>query len=621
MSSLVQQIHKSNHVNHSNFDLSANVNFTTAPGMLLPVRFDDCLPNSTYKYDISVFARTLQMLVPSFARVMAHFDAFFVPYRLLGTDYQSIIVGDNRGILGNYNNGVFSDVNRHLPYLNLYSYMKPGKIGSTSASGLAWNFGNFSDSADVPYSVSTPILLNSLGYGVNSFQSVGFGAGKTFNYSLSDEGSLGSAFVAQSSSQLRRSPLPLQAYQKIYQDFYRNKLWELENKSSYFCFSQDDSVDLTASAISRGMLEMRYKDYDKDRIFGVIPDTNSVLSSGISQYASTVLADHFGLDYDSALGPAQVPNASSKFLSSNPLRSDLSKNRLADSFNAEGVAVDSSGNLFFDPSVATIRSRDEVLVQQYTALTNRRMEAFQKFAEITMMNKSDYKNQVSAHFGFTVPDINSDYCRFLGGFDVPLNISDVENNTLTNQGFLAGKGVINGNGNSFSVSPSEHGCVMIICYVTPQVDWSNVFVDRSTLRFNRYDFAIPEFDDLGFEPVRLCDVCNDFSVKSVVDSDPSMIVGYLPRYWYYKTKLDTNTTGFNSGKGLNFDAYVVSYDYSRIFDNLKKGTLYKAFKSRPSDLNNLFPVSWSKVDDNPFVFSTYISCHASLPLSVDSLPY
>lgn len=608
MANIVQQIHKSNYVRKSNFDLSGNVNYTTCPGMLLPIRYDDCLPNSSYSYQLSSFARTVQMVVPSFARVKAHFDAFFVPYRLLGDDYQSIIVGDNRGMAANYLSGTYSEANQHLPTVNLYALFPNDTDGKP-------NFGSLSDAAGISYNVSSPILFNALGYGVDSF---GTSVGQMFTGTdkLTSDGAIGSV-VAHTigNNQLYRSILPLQAYQKIYQDFYRNKLWELENRGSYYTFASDDSKDFTVKGRTNGLFEMRYTDYDKDRIFGVVPDSNSILSVGISQYASSVLNGIPGLDSDSALGSSSDPISDPHLLNRNVTVNASSTLNTANAADQQFAVVD--GKIQF-PSI----QGNPNLVQQYTALTNRRMEAFQKFAEITSMNKSDYKHQIQAHFGFSVPALNSDYVQYIGGYDMPLNISDVENTSDTNQGYLAGKGVINGNSNSFTVSPKEHGCVMIIAYIVPQVDWSNVFVDRSTLRFNRYDFAIPEFDNLGFEPVRLLDVCSDLSLKGK-SFDPSAIIGYLPRYWSYKTKLDVNTTGFSSDdkSSLNFDSYIVKYDRWRLVDNLKSGTLYKAFKSRPSDLDGLFAVKWSKVQDNPFIFTTYIHCRATLPLSVDSLPY
>lgn len=606
MANIVQQIHKTNHVRKSNFDLSGNVNFTTCPGMLLPIRFDDCLPNSTYSYQLSTFARTVQMVVPSFARVKAHFDAFFVPYRILGDDYQSIIVGDNRGMAANYLDGSYSDSNQHLPTINLYALYPPDNDNKPL-------FGSLSDAAGVSYNVSSPILFNALGYGVDSF---GSSTGQLLKSAdkLSSDGAVASSVASTvGGTNLLRSILPLQAYQKIYQDFYRNKLWELENRGSYYTFAKDDSKDFTVLGRTNGLFEMRYHDYDKDRIFGVIPDTNNILSVGISQYASSVLNGSLGLDSASVLGS-----------SSEPL---TSPNAINDTLSDTGRPLSSvSGDTVYSPnglsSQTYVTPKNALLVQQYTALTNRRLEAFQKFAEITSMNKSDYKHQIEAHFGFSVPALDSDYVQYIGGYDMPLNVSDVENTSDTNQGYLAGKGVLNGNSPSFSVSPKEHGCVMIICYVVPQVDWSNVFIDRSTLRFNRYDFAIPEFDNLGFEPVRLLDVCSDMKLDDQ-QFDPSAIIGYLPRYWSYKTRLDVNMTGFSASdkSSLNFDSYIVKYDRWRIVRGIQNGTLYKAFKSLPGDLNGLFAVNWSKVQDNPFVFTTYVHCRATLPLSVDSLPY
>lgn len=608
MANIIQQIHKSNHVRKSNFDLSGNVNFTTCPGMLLPIRFDDCLPNSSYSYQLSTFARTIQMVVPSFARVKAHFDAFFVPYRILGDDYQSIIVGDNRGMAANYLSGSYSDASQHLPTLSMTALFPPDTDHQP-------NFGSLSDAAGISYNVSSPILFNALGYGVDSF-GVSVGSNLAKSDKLTHDGALGSSVASSvGSNNLLRSILPLQAYQKIYQDFYRNKLWELENRGSYFCFAADDSKDFTVKGRTNGLFEMRYHDYDKDRIFGVIPDTNNILSVGVSQYASSVLAGSIGVDSASVLGGASDPITDTQLVNRNGSSNASETLHTVNAADQAFAVVD--GNVQF-PSM----SGNPNLIQQYTALTNRRMEAFQKFAEITSMNKSDYKHQIQAHFGFSVPSLNSDYVQYIGGYDMPLNISDVENTSDTNQGYLAGKGVMNGNSNTFSVSPKEHGCVMIICYIVPQVDWSNVFVDRSTLRFNRYDFAIPEFDNLGFEPVRVLDICSDLSFSGKT-YDPGAIIGYLPRYWPYKTKLDVNMTGFSADdkQSLNFDSYIVKYDRWRLIDNLTAGTMYKAFKSLPGDLNGLFAVNWSKVQDNPFVFTTYVSCRATLPLSVDSLPY
>lgn len=616
MANIVQQTSKTNHVNHSSFDLSGNINLTATTGMLLPVRVDDCLPNSRYTFNTNVFARTVQMIVPSFARVKAHVDTFFVPYRLLGSDYKDIIVANERGQLNNYSSdGSFSNHGNTLPFITLEDFFKAGEHGPDSGT---WDFGPLCDAAGVSYSVTTPILLNMLGYGVPAIASSNSNQLGISQFNMADNGAIASK-AATNLGKVKRNTLFLQAYQKIYQDYYRNQLWEKENRQSYFVPSNLDSSSLNEVAKTCGLLEMRYHDYDKDRIIGMVPDENNILSDGICQYASTVLTGSLGLDSSSVLGPGSVPISDPAAINSlNSPGSPLSQHSSHPLYSYKGNTVESS-------QVST----GSILVQQYTAISNRRMEAMQRFAEIAMLNKSDYKHQVSAHFGFTPSDLESDYCRFLGGTDIPLQISDVENTNGTGSdsrsdllGYLGGKGVMSSSGKSISFDVSEHGCIMHILYIVPQIDWGNEFVDRSTLRFSRFDFAIPEFDKFGFEPVRQLDINGEITKVNYGNVQFGSVIGWLPRYWSYKTRLDINQTGFSDSTGsqLNFDSYIVKYDKSRIYDNYGKRTMYKAFKSLPTDLNGLFPVNWSSPTDNPFIISLYIGCQASLPLSVDSLP-
>lgn len=615
MANIVQQTSKTNHVNHSSFDLSGNINLTACTGMLLPVRVDDCLPNSRYSFNTNLFARTVQMVVPSFARVKAHLDTFFVPYRLLGTDYKDIIVANERGQISNYSDGSFSNKGNTLPFITIQDYFKTGDTGSAHGT---WDFGSLSDAAGLSYNVTTPVLLNMLGYGVPAIASSNAHQVGLSQFNMADSGAIASK-AASDLGKVKRNTLFLQAYQKIYQDYYRNQLWEKENRKSYFVPSQLDSSSLTEDAKTSGLLEMRYHDYDKDRIIGMIPDENNILSDGISQYASTVLNGSLGFDSPSVLGPDSVPvtdpaSVNSLKVSGSKL-SELSQHPL---YNYKQNVAQSQTAV-----------SGSIVVQQYTAISNRRMEAMQRFAEITLLNKSDYKHQISAHFGFTPSDLESDYCRFLGGTDIPLQISDVENTNGTSSdsrsnllGYLGGKGVMSSNGKTITYDVTEHGCIMHILYIVPQIDWGNEFVDRSTLRFSRFDFAIPEFDKFGFEPVRQLDINGEATHINYGNVQFGAIIGWLPRYWSYKTRLDINQTGFSDSTGtqLNFDSYIVKYDKSRIYDNYGKHTMYKAFKSLPTDLNGLFPVNWSSPTDNPFIISLYIGCKASLPLSMDSLP-
>lgn len=600
MASIVQKIHKQNSVSRNVFDLSNNIDFVTAAGQLLPVRCDEVMPNSEWRFNQSYFLRTLPLVVPAFARLKVHFDNFFVPYRLLGTDVQSIIVGNNRGMISNYSGGSYSSSNKCLPYTSLYELSTLQNNGWFN--GVA---SQLSDAAGYMQNKTSPVLLNGLGYGtpitssttpfgnndsnrINGENSVMSEAASTFHENtVTVEGKQVTA------KSLRVSILPLLAYQKIYQDFYRNKLWENENRSSYFIENSDygSYFDL-ASMISRGILEMRYHDLDKDRITGIVPDVSSILSQGltinqVSTYGTGL--DSYTSSYqNSGLGNEQVPQA----------------------YTSDGNAVTSN---------------------TVNILTFRRLEAFQKFAEITDMNKSDYKHQIKAHFGFDVPDVNSDYCTYLGGFEDVINIADVENTTSNQSAALSGKGTSGAQSRKFTFKASEHGIIMTICYVNPLVDYSNLFTERYCTHLNRYDFCIPEFDNIGFEPVRVFDVYNEYSNTPValttdLSITSSSVVGYLPRYWEYKTKLDTAHNPFYNGDNketnLNYGSYIIRFPYERFIKNISTSSLYKAFKAVPSLTDNLFAVEYGgDIQNSPFIVTFYDQCSAMLPLSVSGLPY
>lgn len=630
MSSLVQKIHKENKTSRNVFDISNNVQFSTCPGQLLPIRTDEVLPNDEFRFSISSFARTVQMLVPSFARVKAHIDSFFVPYRLLGTDYQQIIVGDNRGAIGNYTgaNGSYVEKQPTFPSVSAHDLLH------------ACDDSSLSDAAGVKYSITSRILLNALGYGVfKTTNTTNTPTPEDYGNSLLDNSAIGSSLNAYKSTtdvstnlnNFLVNVLPLQAYQKIYQDFYRNKLWEKENRASYYFGPQFDGVKLQPEQLyANGLIEMRYHDYDKDRITGMIPDENNILTDGVSAYAQDILSAFTkGLDSAYALGSEQVPTSSTY-----APQYDLSEN----------VAKDQ--DTFFasiDDTAVLTNANDDIynvspILNRLSALSFRRLQAFQKFAEITDMSKSDYKHQIKAHWGFDVPALNSDYSQYIGGFDVPLSISSVENNQGSeNLGYLGGKATMSGGSRQFKFRATEHGIIMFILYILPQVDYLNLYTERSVMRFGRYDFAIPEFDSIGFEPVRVMDVANavlgdtDYS-----NFDPFAVIGYLPRYWYYKTKIDCNNS-FTFGNSstsptatINYNAYIVPFPSDYFLRCCVDGVTYRGLKCLPYLLDKLFPVglkslinktAFDYVNAYPFIFTVYFDCSVLRSLSVDGLPY
>ena len=621
---ITQQVHKSFKPNRSTFDISGNINLTTCAGMLLPLRVDDVLPNGHYEFNYNLFARTIALKVPTFARLRAYVDVFYVPYRLLGKDYQAIIVGDRRGMLSNYA-GVgapndFSERGMALPRFNVTALFK------TSTSGVTTTvFDGYKDAAGLSYNVTTPILLNALGYGVSSIPADNNASASAVQGTNLSKNEVGSRVTATQSQPVMRSFLYLQAYQKIYQDYFRNKLWEKEDLGAYYMTSNDDG-NVTNPSHYYQLFEMRYRDYDKDRFLGIIPDETGVLSSGVSLYAADALRT--GMDSDSVFGKDSTPKATHISPTSlNEPYHRVNSGYVVTGDNANnGIYIHNGGGSGFDLLAAGsgMTTSDSVIMTQYTALTLRRAEAMQKYAEICSLTKSDYKHQIKAHFGFTPQDLDSDYCTRIGGFSTNLNVSDIAGTSIDNLGELGARGTMSGGSPKISFTAPEHGCIMAVLSIVPQIDWTQDFPDRGTMRFDRYDFAIPEFDRLGFTPLRVVDLIGT-TKKYKYNTDKlnlSSIIGYLPRYWSYKTRVDVNTTGFGSSyPALDFNSYIMRYDKTRILSALVDGNMFEAFKALPSDTDSMFSVNWTSVTTDPFVMQCYVSASASLPLSVDSLPY
>lgn len=668
---IVKQIHKKNAVQYNSFDLSKKKTFMACPGAIIPVHVQNLLPFQKTYINYSHFMRTLPLSVPTFGKLKVHFDSFFVPTRLLGTDYNNVLVGNQRGILSNYTAGSYDkDKNVSFPYIDfqeLNQVFLGASAGASDYGYLAKKYSYALDAAGTSQLRTLPMLLNALGFGtynslgayasVDSLNQFGFQGTKTATssgysvtphsrYEAGDRTSFANGNGSVESHQknvsgntvdtlpyndndsdkvvtLRASILRLQAYQKIYQDFFRNKFWEKENKASYFIQSNEmpstgnnDSVSGNPTLLNmfdRGLLELRYSNLESDNITGIIPNEQGILSSGVSAQqalqtqAITLNAQPSAMDASEIFGASLVP--SSYNTATNIVRPDFETN--------------------------------------FSVFTLRRMEAFQKFAEICNINQPDYKHQITAHFGQTVNTVASDYCKYLGGYVGDLDVSTVANTTSVDPAELSAIGTGSGNSHGITVDEDEHGILMTVMRIVPEVTYNNMNLDRQVLELNRYDFPVPEFANLGFEPVRICDVVNPFgqpdynemiyvSLKNrltqlgVLTAPSSgvttQILGYLPRYWYYKTAHD-ETVGnvFNREEGekvLDYGSYVFQFPYKRFFENCFS-SFYKAIKCCPDIIDHVFPVNCDVSDPTtyPFIITLNITESCREPFSIAGLPY
>lgn len=621
---LMDRIQKRSKNSRNKFDVSCTRRFTAPVGALLPVYYRELSPGDNVQMSLSDLTRTLPMRKANFARISENYDVFFVPFRLILHGAQEMLAGTPRRT---------SD----------RPWEQPREVASVRCRELdAYIYGMYQaetkdkDDAGVDQYKSTMRLFHMLGYGSrgtnngtwNTFQS----DGQTYSSQATNNSEKNVYNSGNGTSNYYFSMMPVAAYQKIYQDYFRNKFWESENVGSYMLNNDYSSSGNTfdfEEFCQRGGCLLQYSNFDRDRNFGFMPDEGNIFSVGINPVLVT--AD---TDTGETLGFTTVPDAN-KAVTVPTLLGMLAKapddtvtyQQLIDNF-AYG-SVDQIDDVAMRSAVSNL-----------TALNLRRTEALQRFAEICALNKDDYKHQMQALFNVDIPNLNSDYCTYLGGMSNPVVLNDVEQTApVDNQGGdsyvgdLGSRGTVFAKGASVNFTAKEHGYLMIIYHLQPRVDYVGTMPQSELLRFSRYDFAIPALSDLGFEPVRMCDLWDTTtgpnSSKQIIN--PYAVVGYLPRYFRYKTDVDKVFGDFTiSGSANGWYSYVIAYDFNKYMERCGKSVTtslsqmidYRYFKVYPGIVDSLFYVDNDGTFlTDEFVSSLQINMVVTLPFSVDGLPY
>lgn len=658
-----------NNPHRSGFDLSKKVLFTAKSGELLPVYWDIAIPGDKYSLKPEYFTRTQPVESSAYTRVREYFDVYEVPLSLLWKSAPAALtqMGEKNPeqATGMGKNLI---VNTGLPSLPLSDlsdalFRVNGGVDDINPANDEWT----------PYSVNNfgfsrgscaAKLFMYLGYG--SFQNSKGGdltEGKFWGTTLSQSSTVNSASVywPYYSQDIFVNALPLLAYNKIYQDFFRWEQWENADPSTY----NVDYYDGTPGQPFYGtlpdanddywksptMFDLRYANFKKDLFMGVLPETqfgdvSMVLTTG----GTGDLAATIGI-------PIPAGNISSKVGFSragfeyqiNSLQIGDSIPTLEDSF---GVASKTSTAPSPGDSLLAINEKanlnatiEEVskLQTQFSILALRQATAVQKWKEISQSGDYDYRAQIYKHFGVKVPAVLSNLAIWRGGMSRNLDISEVVNQNLDSaesSATIYGKGVGSGNG-SFNFEVSQHSVIMVIYHNEPVLDYALSGPDGQLWATDATDIPIPEFDNIGMESVSMLQFNNsslmDFFVVDFSTSD--LFMGYQPRYYNWKTKLDTvlgafqttlpqwvtsfnNYTLFRYFGAAGFRKFDPSDPFptgSASFDQLFN---YNFFKINPRILDSIFGVACDSTwDTDQFLVNAYFDVKVVRNLSRDGLPY
>jgi post-segregation antitoxin (ccd killing protein) len=313
---------------------------------------------------------------------------------------------------------------------------------------------------------------------------------------------------------VKLSALPFRAYQQICNDYYI----DLTLNADINYFSQADG---DVSAEKSVLLAMRKRAWEKDYFTSSLPwtqrggtvslplkgDANVVYNGGslvnpLFRVATTgVVAPAGALDLDST----------GKVIS-----------------NSVKVNLDPNAAMKVDLSSATNSTIEDL----------RRATKLQMWLEKNAKAGARYIEQILAHFGTQTPDYRLQRSEYLGGGRSPMVISEVlqtgETGT-TPQGNMTGHGVSAQNSNRFNKRFEEHGFVIGIMSVMPKTAYMQG-MRRYWIKNDKFDYAWPEFAQLGEQPVYTRELWNNLDYQN---ANYNKVFGYQSRYADLKYIPDT----------------------------------------------------------------------------------
>lgn len=585
-----------NHPRRSAFDLSSKVAFSAKSGELLPIKWYFTMPGDKFTLKRQHFTRTQPVNTSAYTRIREYYDWFWVPLHLLWRNAPEVISQMQSNVqhagsqtsaltLGNYFPTISCD------QLNLFLarlYNKPNYFGF-DRSDLAYKllqylrFGNVSSGITTNYSTSIPLSDTS------------YSQKKRFNLNL--------------------SVFPLLAYKKFCQDYFRYSQWQdsspyLWNIDYYTGTSQHLFVNVPVAGDSywkdNTMLDLEYCNWNKDMFMGVLPD---------AQFGDVASIDTGGLKSQDLPVQAKITSSSNSNIY---LGAKTSSTGFEFSVNAGPDAVQSNPLIVSLPPVAA----------SFDVLALRRGEALQRWKEISLNVPQNYRAQIKAHFGVDVGENMSGMSTYIGGDSSSLDISEIVNTNLqsgdtSSEATIAGKGVGSSQG-SEKFEARDWGILMCIYHNVPLLDYVISAPDPQLFVSQNTDLPIPELDSIGMQSIPISMFSNGDNELVTGFNSSDFTMGYLPRYYSWKTSYDYVLGSFTTTE-KEWVAPITPSIWNYMLSTVTTGSssiTYNIFKVNPSVLDSIFQVNAnSKWDTDQFLINCAFDVKVVRNLDYSGMPY
>ena len=622
MANIMEMFKATNKPSRDGYDMSKTNRFTAKAGELLPVYSKLVMKGDKWSGNVKFITNTRPLNSDAYTTIREYYNWYFVPLHLLWDKFNewSVDLKDNVQVA--------ASINGNNPLSDKHPYFTTGQLyDAVEALDALTEDNNKLNTFGFERGQLSRKLLHYLGYG---------------DYYKSRTTMLKNADV---------NPWRILAYQKIYQDFYRDSQWESARPALFNLNYMDgssgaeqiatDEIDYTKWT----MFDVRYANWQKDYFMGLLPN---------SQYGDAALVD---------MGSVGITLSDIPYdIISNPIDGSTSFSIVGGVNNSSGQEVNVSvppsskapryetgsgwstlrGETLSMNSLALEDLRVKIglpasgssassLTSAFTILALRQAEALQKFKEIKLSNKQDFPSQAMAQFGVRPSNAYSHRAQWLKGMDSTININPVVNNNLAegNTAVTRGRGIGAGAG-SFTFDSDVDGILMCIYHAVPVLDYSITGIHPDNTKTYFSDYAQPIFDKTGMQQIDMVHLLNHFPDTAVAFTNETLL-GYGPAYLDYKTDYPEIHGAFYNGDTLpawvspiNQD-YIVAWlegnqsgDYS-----VWKGLNSSFFKVNPHVLDPIFAGEEvdSSVNTDHFWCNAFFDMSAVRNLDRDGLPY